>query len=516
MKSSTANILEITVNQQAYGSGSEKIAVNNQGYVYSNQNLTFEKELNANYILEKNKNNLQTHNTASGLDITSYSVYSGYKELTKKPIGVIVGVAGTDLKNSKDMEQNLNPLLNRSVYNHKQTSELEHDVTSTREVRMREGDRISITSTDPNVLYELEIRQKVEALQQYRKDNIPITLVGDSKGGEDAAYLALSFVKSTKSEHDMDYSAVSVYLTNPKGIRVSDEDYRVLENMAARGNITVEVIYPEVLSKFGLDKITREIPHSCKVYTVPNRLRSSIDNHTIGNYEDEVYQGLGGNYKFQCDEEPTKISESSLYADHALGMDIDVFVGYRYVVSRITDQSGKTMSVNDYFFEAKRKELENLCSKIELDIMQLTRLKEEPLDMYFTNKVIQRKSDLMRRHESLIRRTTPFSMYIRDKKDLMFSSDMMEAEMKKVYERELESHVAIESSNYMKEVRRCVERNIELYKIGIENEIRELTKRKNRIQEDLIPTIEASKRNFQQSQNDIKMVVEKRILPGKE
>ncbi|AXH79507.1 MAG: hypothetical protein [Circular genetic element sp.] len=54
------------------------------------------------YNTKYKTSDLQNHNTGSGLDITTYSAYSGFKEPNKEPEKVIVGVAGTDLSNSVD------------------------------------------------------------------------------------------------------------------------------------------------------------------------------------------------------------------------------------------------------------------------------------------------------------------------------------------------------------------------------------------------------------------------------
>lgn len=523
-ESRTANQEEMIVNQQSYGRGSEVVEINEKSdlnYIEKVGDARFNE--NGTTLIRSDKDNLggfdlQTHNTYSGLDITTYSVYSGFKEPGKEPNRVIVGVAGTDLSTSTDMEQNLNLALSRSSFNHLTDTDLQKLKNKTRRVRTNEGEWIEIKNTDANLYYEIEMRQKVQALQKYRENGVPITMVGDSKGGEDAAYLALSFVKSTLKTPEgtcpvyekADFTAVNLYLTNPKGIRVSDEDYQILEKMASQGKVTVEVVYPEILSKFLIDQIWREIPYSAKIYTVPNQLRSIIDNHKIGEYEENVYQGFGGNYKFQCDQEPTEIRELSDSADPALGMQVDVKVGYRYVVSRITDKSGKSMSVNDYFFEEQIQKMARLRDEMRAREVEYSKIKNEPILEYFTAEVDRKKYSLKEKHKQWIRNATPFEMYYQERKDLIKTQDVTRYLLERDYEALLESHVDSESVNYKGAVKNRVERYITAYQERVDNEMMRLRQKAEQIDTDVIPSIREAQSTFIKSQEQIQLIIEKR------
>lgn len=509
----TIDNLGMKGNQQAYDFGDEKIGFSSDGEskVYAKDEKvssdindllirTDVDEYNPKYRAAE----LQNHNTGSGLDITTYSVYSGFKEPNKEPSRLIVGVAGT--KDSTDVVQNGVPL-NRSHYGKQEEYLLKHwDRTN----RNMEHSR-----------YELEIRQKVVALQKYRENGVPIAIVGDSKGGEDAAYLALKFVKATSpgNKDKIDYSAVNLYVTNPKGIRVDDEDYAVLEKMAKAGKVTVEVVYPEILSKYGIHKIPREIPYTSKIYTVPNALRSSIENHKIGGYEDKVYQGFNGKFKFQCDQEPTKIIESD-YTDDTSGFvgvpgakaSQSKHRGYRYVVTRITDRSGKSISVNNYFFEAKIEALKQLIERINQEIAGYEKLQAEPLLHYFKTCVRDKKSKLMEQHEILIKAFTPFAAYQREKNQQMIEMDISVGELKNEYNRVLDNHLSLESDSYSDVVSSRVQASVEQYQRGLYNEAQLLRNKVHRLQTEVMPNIRQAQEAFEQSQERLQLIIEKRNI----
>lgn len=97
----TADTVEMETNKQAYGEGNTIIYLTDAGRVYYDITKIPSEEKIVKKII-KDDVNLQNHNTGSGLDITSFSMYSGFEEPNKKPERVIVGVAGTDLSNSVD------------------------------------------------------------------------------------------------------------------------------------------------------------------------------------------------------------------------------------------------------------------------------------------------------------------------------------------------------------------------------------------------------------------------------
>lgn len=543
----STNNIEMTGNQQAYntdgardGNGNFIIENGQRVYVggtkfisikddYSKEFLNQEMDVKRNqqilktmirtdvdshedYKSKKLQNQVQGSNAVnyfgSSLNITSYNVYDRDGSQSDRPENVIVGVAGSDgmLPFSPDWRQNFG-ILNRSEYSGKMVHELKP--ASVFEVSA--------------IRYEVEVREKVDELKRYRQNGIPITVVGDSKGGEDAAYLALRFVKATQPELNRidsqddtdyrDYSAVSIYLTNPKGIRVSDEEYHILEKMAQAGKIVKEIVYPEVVHNGlvptdgrGLND-GRLIPVSQTIYTVPKAIGNLTENHTIGNYENDVFQGAEGKYKFQCDVEPEVITDAAVSGVMGMGSGKRV-IGYCYKVTRITDKSGKTIGVNEYFFEEQKEALKRLEKEMTHQIEQLNILEREPLLDMFTSKVREKRSRMKKRHAELMMAANSAFDYAKYRKASGLDDVVLEENFMSLYAQEAEKQADSASDNYVKSVRGVVHRYIDMYLNDVHHAKRQIDGDLNMLYQGYA-SIDQAKETFNTSQSEIQLIIKK-------
>lgn len=481
------------------------------------------------------RNSNEVGYTGSSLNITSYNVYKADGAQSTKPECVVVGVAGSagqnkgvfgGAENAPDWKQNYDLSLNRSHYNDLSTAELERRANEviTRTVRPHlSGVEVEVKEMHPDrakMLYEVEIRQKVEGLKKYRDKDVPIILSGDSKGGEDATYLAL---RSEQSGVSID----RLYLTNPKGIRVSgnesDEtsDYGILCKMAKEGKIIKEIVYPEILRNGSprLDgggdvPIGREIPVSKTIFTVPKDIRNLTENHTIGNYENDVFQGVEGNYKFQCDSEPEKITKS-ITSSIMGGGSREELLGYRYKITKITNRSGQTISVNDYFFD-EQVELVNAVKQRIVEMLDvLEELSREDVISYFSDGVGRIRNSLESKHEDLIENATPYETYKNDhKSDFEGKTEMekidIDLQLRNQYHRDIEQQVDEQSELYKTVVTGVVGGFVNTYKENVHMRKQELMREQERL-EQVVIDINSAKVAHQKSQKEIEFVIEKRF-----
>lgn len=505
----TANEAEMRANQEAYSRAKEKIYITDQGKIYSDIDAIPANEAVVKQ-LEKAIPNLQASGSVTGIDIAAYNVYQGSNR--EKPDGVIVGVAGSNDLN--DWRQNVVPDAEyRSRNNAKTNEELLQDAQYAIErldIAEQEGysesEKAAIKELAARNLYEFEIRGKVEALQKYKESGIPITLVGDSKGGEDAGYLAL---KSEQSGIPIDH----LYLTNPKGIRINDADMKTLEKMASEGKITKEVVYPESLMSGGILRADgngyiedgRSIPVSKTIYTVPNQVARMDENHTISNYENDVYQGVNGDFKFQCDQQPEEIKK---------GWFNEKSIGYRYKVSQITDKSGKVIRINEYFFEEQKSLIKKIQKRVEEMKQQLGELQQENVGAYFSEKALGMKLLLESQHKTIIEQYTPFSTYKADhissfegitKEDEKTS---IESDLRTKYTKELQQHVETEGNDYPKEVLSVVSSFISQYQEIVQTRSKQLESDATYLVE-VEQELNKSKVAYLQSQTEIQLEIEK-------
>lgn len=470
----------------------------------------------------------------SSLNITAYNVYEGDGSQATKPSSVVVGVAGSSGhdakpwggdKNAPDWKQNYNTSLSRSTYNRDDLSD--DALRAMKRIKTTVCDYssgyptnckdVEIDNPDwANVQYEIDMREKVRELKKYQDKNVPIILVGDSKGGEDAAYLAL---KSEQSGIPIDH----LYLTNPKGIRLSgtehDEhsDYGRLCKMAREGKITVEIVYPEVLSDgtpfYGLKIKTdgsglgdgREIPGK-RIYTVPNNL-DTTRNHTISDYESDVYQGVGGNFKFQCDKQPLYI------LDYDKGRNY-----YRYEVSRITNRSGATVSIGTYFFQEKAQQLEKLKKAYGEILVNLEMLGKEQLFNKFKASIQSKMTALKTMHEGKIAYTTDSNDYAWDADNLKRQipaypeykdnelNDALSA-LRGEYESKLHQHVDMKSSDYDSVVSTTVSNSIIHYELEV-SRTQEIVRRKIEELDSEIAVVHANEKTYEKSQMELIIIIE--------
>lgn len=165
---------------------------------------------------EYQAHDLQQHNSGSTLDITSYNVYNGTGTNQTKPSEVVVGVAGSTGYNEGPLAKGhqgpdwaLNytktPLLDS------QSSESYDDVYASERRKCEHSVRNGLTGKygseeqiqqainaqmkDNTVVrrahQKVESNRMAEALRKPYNEGVPITIVGDSKGAEDAAYIAV-------------------------------------------------------------------------------------------------------------------------------------------------------------------------------------------------------------------------------------------------------------------------------------------------------------------------------------
>ncbi|MGL4662688.1 MAG: hypothetical protein ACRCV7_03265 [Culicoidibacterales bacterium] len=454
----------------------------------------------------------------TSLNMTSYNVYHGDGSQEEKPFQIVVGVAGSagtqDFLNlAPDWRQNFDPLLNRSDYNGKSDDELEMLLNEKRRVRTKEGDIIEIEKIDhTKVMYEIEMRQKMRELEKYRNDHISIMLTGDSKGSEDAAYLGLSFVKKTG-----DIQATELYLTNPKGIRVSDADYDVLKRMADEGKITVEIVYPEIVSEgilggaFKTDGTGigggRPIPCRLenKFYTVPKDIDDTVRNHRVGDYEKNVYQGYDGKYKFQCHEKPKTL--------FGVGDGSSYVMGYEYSVSRIVKTDGTILSVKAYYFDEQKTHLLKLREHVQDEIDFLSHVERDEYEQLFLMASKKGKMKLKAKHKALIRQQTTEEMYVEDHfhsrglLDELGISDV-KRQLRSEFEDKLEEHVEEESESYAKIVLEQVMPEIQSFRQFTYDKAKQLRLYKEQLTE-MIERLDKTARLYENSQDEVQMIMKR-------
>lgn len=537
-----ANRIEVEVNQQAYntdGLGDKQVYAGGANTVSLNQNgdiklgdtlgdvldgteldtlIRTDVDIHEGYQIPQLQNQEKGSNNygylGSSLNITAYNVYEGDGVGNTKPISVCVGVAGSQgsrdlIKASPDWKQNYDIFLNRSAYNGKTDEQLQN--------KLKYADKM----TRVKIKYELEIREKVKALKHYREDHIPITIVGDSKGAEDAAYLGLSFVKSTMPisglQTDLDYRAADLYFVNPKGVRLSTQDYEILKRIAEAGFITVEIVYPEIVSdgllKDGNISVDgsgigdgRIIPcrEDHKFYTVPTSVDKPEGNHQVTNYDVNVYQGFDGKSKFQGNIKPESIKGYK-------GL-INKTIGYRYTIDRISKKNGTTISVNTYFFEEQKAHLQRINTQVQLDITFLKRILEADYNQLLYEVVTKNKYALQLRHKQQIQKFTSEDEYIQDHiemsttniADLITQKGMLRRE----YEYELEKHLEEESRQYAQVVIQGMKKDIEAFKQLVYDEMMRLQRYSNMLisQIDDLGRVETQ---YQEAHEEIKMVITK-------
>lgn len=465
--------------------------------------------------------------TGSSLNITSYNLYEGDGSGQEKPSKLYIGIAGSagnnDLLNqskaSQDWRQNYDVRLNRSKYNDlsvEKLKELANEVKTTK-INPHGSDRpIEVHEVNPehaNLLYEIEIREKVEAMKKYRQDGIPIAIAGDSKGGEDAAYLGLKYVKEVKDVH-----AVELNLTNPKGVRVSDGDYKVLEEMAAAGKITIEIVYPEILS----NGLIRDVgpntdgtgigdgrPIPCrpenKFYTVPVSVANPTNNHQIGNYEKNVYQGYDGKTKFQGNEKPKEIIQ--------IINDKPVVLGYEYSINRIVKSDGTRISVSEYYFEEQKVHLNKILEHVNKEVLFLDNIIKEDYEGMFRESAKDNKSTLKEKHKSVIRNQTSEDKYVDDNLGNIFFTPAEEISAKKIklrreYESKLTDHIDSESANYTGDVVSAASESIEKFREFSHDRMMELKLYTNHVTETL-DKVKQAEQKYKDSQEEVKLVIKR-------
>lgn len=503
-----ANRIEVEVNQQAYntdGLGDKQVYAGGANTVSLNQNgdiklgdtlgdvldgteldtlIRTDVDIHEGYQIPQLQNQEKGSNNygylGSSLNITAYNVYEGDGVGNTKPISVCVGVAGSQgsrdlIKASPDWKQNYDIFLNRSAYNGKTDEQLQN--------KLKYADKM----TRVKIKYELEIREKVKALKHYREDHIPITIVGDSKGAEDAAYLGLSFVKSTMPisglQTDLDYRAADLYFVNPKGVRLSTQDYEILKRIAEAGFITVEIVYPEIVSdgllKDGKLRVDgsgvadgRVIPcrPDHKFYTVPTSVANPEVNHQVTSYDTNVYQGFDGKSKFQGNSKPESITGYKGLTKQT--------VGYRYTIDRISKKNGTTISVNTYFFEEQKAHLLRMNDQVQTDILFLKQILKEDYERLFYDNVINNKYALKLKHKQLIQRFTSEEDYIHDHimrtKPSVVDLVAQKAMLRREYEYKLDQYIDEEAEKYHLVIIAGVKQEIEIFMQFVYDEIMRL------------------------------------------
>lgn len=392
----------------------------------------------------------------SSLNVTSYNVYKGSHGT--KPEKLVVGVAGSS--GGSDWWYNIVHFSGKSI---------------------------------------TEMERIASGFNKYKDAHIPIVLVGDSKGGEDAAQLA---VVSMKQGIPIDH----LFLTNPKGTRINDDGYALLTKLADEGKITKEIVYPEILSTFGLEG-GPDIPYSHVMYTVPTKLQDSYltENHTISNYAEDVYQGFGSRYKFQCNTEPEMLGGF---------FGIKPF-GYRYHVTSVTDNTGKTISVAEYYFEEKRLILQVVKEKLSKEIEEILKLLEENLKAKFISTIDQNKIALEEKHERHIRNALGFSdvLAFKNFKKHQFgaSEDISYLEILGKYNKEMQQHVETESPKYRAVILNEISGELDSYQKNLEEQLSLLKQEIVKV-ESLIDSLIISQARYKESQEEIQLVIDKKVM----
>lgn len=484
----TAGNTEMTANQQAYSRGVEAIEINNSHITPRNKvdeiNGKGQTETMVRTDVDPNSKfrvpEVQNQDGKISLNVTSYNVYQGGLDIDKKPTKVVVGVAGSD--STSDWIQNVSPLENRS------------------------SDYMVVGEEVIEHPYKIEINRMVGGFKSYYDENIPIVITGDSKGGEDSAFLALMVEKSgIPVDH--------LYITNPKGIRVNNQDFQILEKMANEGKITKEIVYPEALSDYYIDGSLvadgRVIPFSNVIYTVPNSAEDIKENHTIGNYAEDVYQGLNNRYKFQCSEEPKfKLLKTEIYSTILYQQ-----CEYTYTVTSVTDNAGRNISVADYYFEEKTEHLQQLRLRIDSSIKVLQALETEDVEALFTSAAIKGQNALKTAHKQHILSAVGSSdidgyKRYREVALLLVDKTMSIVTLHAMYNSELDRYVNAESIKYTNIVLENVRSEINAYKEYVRSELFRLNDELSKINA-AIENISQSKESYKKSQEEIKLIIKK-------
>lgn len=235
---------------------------------------------------------------------------------------------------------------------------------------------------------------------------------------------------------------------------MSNEDYDALSQLAADGKITIEQVFPEKLGNVNHDTgglSGKDWPKGCKwVYTVPNNAKDTTGNHTISDYENDVYNDCG--FKYQCFNRPEILGEPGR-------------VWWRYEVSQVVGASGVSISVTEYFFEEQKAHLRKLGEKAGVLATHIKNLYQtEEITNIFTTEVDAIKTQLKELHKGLIRSTNTLEAYKSDEtniqKALPDGADRNDSTVKaalstkleEMYENELTEETDAESANYGKVV----------------------------------------------------------------